>query len=234
MWAIPKDDCQSFFKVLTQISPADDTFGWKILVANQPKVSNSAYSSRAAQTKLAFWWCRRKFASEAEFDFEVAAGVWCTLYKSCSRENVDMPVRGPRLIFKTDNYAPGPSMTPVTSSMLSSFVMTRIPSGGFVLSSLSSFISRRNTAGITDFWGPMEYQHVMHIQLSVFRRPTMRIEQSGGREGGVEGGTRGMSAENVLGELEPSAPLGIDHVITSMYPPASASSNRLTTSCTFQ
>ena len=27
---------QSFFSVLTQISPAFETFGWKILVANQP------------------------------------------------------------------------------------------------------------------------------------------------------------------------------------------------------
>lgn len=42
-------------------------------------------------------------------------------------------------------------MIPVTSSMLSSFVTTRIPSGGLVLSALSSFISRRNTAGVTDF-----------------------------------------------------------------------------------
>jgi len=37
---MPKDDCQSFFKVLTQISPAEETFGWKILVANQPVVEN--------------------------------------------------------------------------------------------------------------------------------------------------------------------------------------------------
>lgn len=33
---MPYDDCQSFFNVFTQISPAEETFGWKILVANQP------------------------------------------------------------------------------------------------------------------------------------------------------------------------------------------------------
>ena len=44
---MPKDDCQSFFKVLTQISPVEETFGWKILVANQPKVEN--------QPRVAAW-----------------------------------------------------------------------------------------------------------------------------------------------------------------------------------
>ena len=53
------------------------------------------------------------------------------------------------LIFVANHHSPGPSIIPVTSSILSSFVTTRIPSGGFVLSSLSSFISLRNTAGVT-------------------------------------------------------------------------------------
>ena len=33
---MPYDDFQSFLSVFTQISPAVDTFGWKIFVANQP------------------------------------------------------------------------------------------------------------------------------------------------------------------------------------------------------
>lgn len=43
---MPKDDCQSFFKVLTQISPAEETFGWKIFVANQPEMEMSASRAR--------------------------------------------------------------------------------------------------------------------------------------------------------------------------------------------
>jgi len=59
MYPIPYDDCQSFFSVFTQISPAEETFGWKILVVNQPtatridqcdmEVSNDAYISVAQQ-----------------------------------------------------------------------------------------------------------------------------------------------------------------------------------------
>ena len=33
---MPYDDFQSFLRVLTQISPALETFGWNILVVNQP------------------------------------------------------------------------------------------------------------------------------------------------------------------------------------------------------
>ena len=33
---MPYDACQSFLSVFTQMSPAEDTFGWKIFVANQP------------------------------------------------------------------------------------------------------------------------------------------------------------------------------------------------------
>jgi len=40
-------------------------------------------------------------------------------------------------------------MIPVTSSMLSSLVTTRMPSGGEFLSSTSSRIKRRITAGVT-------------------------------------------------------------------------------------
>lgn len=36
MCPIPYVDFQSFLSVLTQISPAVETLGWKILVANQP------------------------------------------------------------------------------------------------------------------------------------------------------------------------------------------------------
>ena len=36
MCAMPYDACQSFLSVFTQMSPAEDTFGWKIFVANQP------------------------------------------------------------------------------------------------------------------------------------------------------------------------------------------------------
>lgn len=34
---MPYVDFQSFFSVLTQISPDEDTLGWKILVAIQPE-----------------------------------------------------------------------------------------------------------------------------------------------------------------------------------------------------
>jgi hypothetical protein len=36
MWAMPYEGFQSFFNVLTQISPEPETFGWNIFVANQP------------------------------------------------------------------------------------------------------------------------------------------------------------------------------------------------------
>ena len=45
--------------------------------------------------------------------------------------------------------APGPSIIPVTSSISSSLVWTRMPSGGLFSSSLSSRMTRRNTAGET-------------------------------------------------------------------------------------
>lgn len=37
MWPMPYDDFQSFLRVLTQISPAPETFGWKIFVMNRPE-----------------------------------------------------------------------------------------------------------------------------------------------------------------------------------------------------
>lgn len=80
---MPKDDCQSFFKVLTQISPAEETFGWKILVANQPDGGASASCGcvGSQRKRPTFWWCSRELAREAEFYLEVTAGVWCTLCK---------------------------------------------------------------------------------------------------------------------------------------------------------
>jgi hypothetical protein len=37
MCPMPYDDFQSFLRVLTQISPAPETFGWKIFVMNRPE-----------------------------------------------------------------------------------------------------------------------------------------------------------------------------------------------------
>ena len=87
---MPKDDCQSFFKVLTQISPAEETFGWKILVANQPMVENQPRVACVGGRgrKPTFRWCSRELAREAELDLEVTASVWCTLCKSSRREDV--------------------------------------------------------------------------------------------------------------------------------------------------
>lgn len=62
---------QSFFNVLTQISPAADTFGWKILVKNTPvwgagvhrctekQLEEPRSAGREAQsvhTALTLWW----------------------------------------------------------------------------------------------------------------------------------------------------------------------------------
>jgi hypothetical protein len=48
---MPYVDFQSFFSVLTQISPELDTFGWKILVANQPAATNQLGGSTMCEER---------------------------------------------------------------------------------------------------------------------------------------------------------------------------------------
>ena len=118
---------------------------WKFNV--QPRVSVLGVDG----SEPTFGWRGRELAREAKPDLEVATGVRRTLCKPHSKEDTTDIVSS-ALIATVNCYPPGPSMIPVTSSILSSFVTTRIPSSGFVLSSLSSFISRRNTAGVTVFF----------------------------------------------------------------------------------
>lgn len=54
-------------------------------------------------------------------------------------------------------------MIPVTSSMLSSLLTTRIPSGGLVWSSPSSRMMRRMTAGVTDY----KLQLVVYVEIKL-------------------------------------------------------------------
>ena len=63
---------------------------------------------------------------------------------------------------------PGPSIMPVTSSILSSLVTTRIPSDGLFWSSANSRISRRITAGVTDYGGRMNINKnsMLHCKLN--------------------------------------------------------------------
>ena len=46
---MPGGDCQSFFKVSTQILSAEETFGWKILVANQLNLSLTCLHGEAME-----------------------------------------------------------------------------------------------------------------------------------------------------------------------------------------
>jgi hypothetical protein len=111
---MPYDDCQSFFNVFTQISPAEETFGWKILVANQHfggAVGNSCVN-----------WNRT-------LKYPPAYGV-------CS----------------------GPSTIPVRSSIFSSLVTTRMPSGGLFFNSVISRIKRRMVAGVRDMVEQTEFR----------------------------------------------------------------------------
>ena len=94
--------------------------------------------------------------------------------------------------FTIGRYPPGPSIIPVTSSMLSSFVTTRIPSGGFVLSSLSSFISRRNTAGVTDYFQPNRTSEHRASAIEHFDATYHDGEAESRRRGGVEAEERGL------------------------------------------
>lgn len=103
--------------------------------------------------------------------------------------------------FKTSHRVPGPSMIPVTSSILSSFVTTRIPSGGFVLSSLSSFISRRNTAGVTVFFQTNKML-VYRTYFVEYFDTTDHDDETESRRGCVEGVGQVLGAFP-FGEFEP-------------------------------
>jgi hypothetical protein len=139
---MPYDDCQSFFNVFTQISPAEETFGWKILVANQPMpivVDNMIRRSTMTRT---FRGCSGEFVCKLESHPEVPTRVWCLL---CD-------IRGFKLWTRISvcSDSPGPSTMPVRSSIFSSLVTTRMPSGGLFFNSVISRIKRRMVAGVRD------------------------------------------------------------------------------------
>jgi len=74
---MPYEDCQSFFNVLTQISPAFDTLGWKIFVANQPTTEKNQYMSQPPEGTLrqTLWRCCWELLSELELDSKIASSV---------------------------------------------------------------------------------------------------------------------------------------------------------------
>lgn len=93
---MPNDDCQSFFSVFTQISPCDDTLGWKIFVIKRPERTRGVWSAQREQMleqkrqervdaskpivktrgSLTFRRGLRELFREVELDSEEAAFVW--------------------------------------------------------------------------------------------------------------------------------------------------------------
>jgi hypothetical protein len=87
-------------------------------------------------------WSSRELFRELELDPKVPASIRCpicTVSASLAEEET-----------RHKGDPPGPCIIPVTSSIFSSLVTTRMPSGGFFLSSASSRINLRVTAGDTD------------------------------------------------------------------------------------
>ena len=76
---MPYVDFQSFFSVLTQISPADDTFGWNIFVANQPVGQVNAGCEKKRVLERTFWGSSRELFCKFELYSEVSAGIRCAL-----------------------------------------------------------------------------------------------------------------------------------------------------------
>ena len=77
-------------------------------------------------------------------------------------------------------------MIPVTSSMSSSFICIRMPSGGFFSSSLSSRMTRRMTAGGTDCeeflagYGYIDEMKSHHVVLIETKKIIAERRESGG------------------------------------------------------
>lgn len=54
------DVCQSFFRVLTQISPLTETLGWNMLVSNQPVQGGLALSEQRVRMYVSDIWEERQ------------------------------------------------------------------------------------------------------------------------------------------------------------------------------
>lgn len=77
---IPYVDFQSFFSVLTQISPVAPTFGWKIFVANQPGKLRLAQRPVKSQKSVTFWRSSGELVRKFELDAKVSSCVWRALF----------------------------------------------------------------------------------------------------------------------------------------------------------
>lgn len=83
-WPTPYFLFQLFLSVSTQISPAFETFGWKIRVIIVPIISSPTtiriYEGHTFRRQI------RIFRSELKSDFKVSSFVWCPGYSSVSSQ----------------------------------------------------------------------------------------------------------------------------------------------------
>jgi len=121
---MPRSGFQSFFKVLTQISPCGDTFGWNILVRKKP--FGGILGNSLPRTSFTRKW-------------PLAYGV--PAYRNKTRTIRIL------LLGNKNCSLPGPSMIAWISEISSSFRITLIPSGGSLISCCNSLQIWRLTCG---------------------------------------------------------------------------------------